>query len=189
MRAACFTLQLVHTTNNTSASLKRNLSCKVPVSFAQPVYLFGWSTVKAAKPLNFVVKFIGRSSTKYETPREISGCTAASIKMAVFWDVAPCSLVDIDRRFRAHLWNVGQFLQDYTAQHPRRQSSLWNASSCNFLSPAITSSLYVQILSAPCSQIPSICVLSLWWETKSHTQTRQQLNLLLLSWIYYYSVL
>jgi hypothetical protein len=26
--------------------------------------------------------------------------TAASMKMAVFWDVAPCSLVEIDRRFR-----------------------------------------------------------------------------------------
>jgi hypothetical protein len=26
---------------------------------------------------------------------------AASIKMAVFWDVAPCSLVEIDRRFRS----------------------------------------------------------------------------------------
>jgi hypothetical protein len=26
--------------------------------------------------------------------------TATSMKMAVFWDVAPCSLVDTDRRFR-----------------------------------------------------------------------------------------
>jgi hypothetical protein len=26
--------------------------------------------------------------------------TAASMKMAVFWDVAQCSLVEIDRRFR-----------------------------------------------------------------------------------------
>jgi hypothetical protein len=25
---------------------------------------------------------------------------ATSIKMSVFWDVAPCSLVEIDRRFR-----------------------------------------------------------------------------------------
>jgi hypothetical protein len=29
--------------------------------------------------------------------------TAASIKMTVFWDVAPCSLVEIDRRFRGVL--------------------------------------------------------------------------------------
>jgi hypothetical protein len=26
--------------------------------------------------------------------------TALSLKMAVFWDVAPCSLVEIDQRFR-----------------------------------------------------------------------------------------
>jgi hypothetical protein len=26
--------------------------------------------------------------------------TATSMKIAIFWDVAPCSLVDADRRFR-----------------------------------------------------------------------------------------
>jgi hypothetical protein len=26
--------------------------------------------------------------------------TAASVKVTVFWDIAPCSLVEIDRRFR-----------------------------------------------------------------------------------------
>jgi hypothetical protein len=26
---------------------------------------------------------------------------ATGMKMAAFWDIAPCSLVDIDRRFRA----------------------------------------------------------------------------------------
>jgi hypothetical protein len=54
--------------------------------------------------------------------------------MTVFWDVAPCSLVEIDRRFSGayclhhqddgidskHLQNFRQFLQDYTVQHPRR---------------------------------------------------------------------
>jgi hypothetical protein len=40
--------------------------------------------------------------------------TAASMKIAVFWVVAPCSL---------HLRNVGKLLPDYTAQQPRRQSS------------------------------------------------------------------
>jgi hypothetical protein len=29
--------------------------------------------------------------------------TAASMKMTVFWDFAPCSLVEIDRRFRGAL--------------------------------------------------------------------------------------
>jgi hypothetical protein len=26
--------------------------------------------------------------------------TSASMKMTVFWDIAPCSLVEVDRRFR-----------------------------------------------------------------------------------------
>jgi hypothetical protein len=55
--------------------------------------------------------------------------------MAVFWDVAPCSLVEIYRRFRGsccddrpddggskHLWSVGKLLPDYTTQQHRRQT-------------------------------------------------------------------
>jgi hypothetical protein len=34
--------------------------------------------------------------------------------MAVSWDVAPCSLIEIDGRAY-----VGKFLPDYTGQHPR----------------------------------------------------------------------
>jgi hypothetical protein len=62
---------------------------------------------------------------------------AASMKMTVFWVVAPCSLVHVYRCFRGvcclhhphgdggskHLWNVGKILPDYMAQHPRRRSS------------------------------------------------------------------
>jgi hypothetical protein len=57
--------------------------------------------------------------------------------MTVFWDVAPCSLVKIDRRFRGaywlhnqngsckHIWNFGQFTPDYAAQrHTRSRESL-----------------------------------------------------------------
>jgi hypothetical protein len=42
--------------------------------------------------------------------------TAASMKMTVFWDVAPCSVLEIDRRFKdsKHLWNVGQLLPPVT---------------------------------------------------------------------------
>jgi hypothetical protein len=54
---------------------------------------------------------------------------ATNMKIIVFCDVAPCSLVEIDRRFRGayclhqgpnyggrkHLWNVGQFLPDNSA--------------------------------------------------------------------------
>jgi hypothetical protein len=42
--------------------------------------------------------------------------TAASMKVAVFWDDRP------DDGGSNHLWNVGKLLPDYTAQHPRRQS-------------------------------------------------------------------
>jgi succinate dehydrogenase/fumarate reductase cytochrome b subunit len=55
--------------------------------------------------------------------------TAACMKMTVFWDVAPCSLVETDKRFRGacclhhqvnggrkHLWNVGILLPDFTVQ-------------------------------------------------------------------------
>jgi hypothetical protein len=60
--------------------------------------------------------------------------TATSVKMAVLWDVAPCSLVDINRRFTwaqamshpddggsKNLWNVLQYLSDCTVKHPTRQ--------------------------------------------------------------------
>jgi hypothetical protein len=65
--------------------------------------------------------------------------TAASMKMTVFWVVAPCNLIDVYRHFRGacclhhqgspwwwrqqHLWNDGKFLLDYMAQEPRRQPS------------------------------------------------------------------
>jgi hypothetical protein len=35
--------------------------------------------------------------------------TAASMKMTFFWDIAPCSLAEIDRRFR------GSYCLHYTA--------------------------------------------------------------------------
>jgi hypothetical protein len=44
------------------------------------------------------------------------------MKVTVFWDIAPSSAVQIDDHpddgGRKHLWNVCQFLPDYTAQHP-----------------------------------------------------------------------
>jgi hypothetical protein len=59
---------------------------------------------------------------------------AASImKMTVFWDAAPCSLIEIYRRFRGvthrpddgsskHLWNISQILWHYTVKYPTRLS-------------------------------------------------------------------
>jgi hypothetical protein len=55
--------------------------------------------------------------------------TAASMKIAVFLVVAPCSLVEVYRRFRGACClhhegcNVGKLLPDYTAQQPGRQPS------------------------------------------------------------------
>lgn len=48
---------------------------------------------------------------------EISGSSQSSVKMTVFWDVLPYSMVEIDLR------NAGRFLPDFVAQHIRRQSS------------------------------------------------------------------
>jgi hypothetical protein len=65
---------------------------------------------------------------------------AVITKMAVFWVIAPCSLVEVYQRFRGpcwlhhspgdggstDLWNVGKLLPDCTALQPRRQPSSWN---------------------------------------------------------------
>jgi hypothetical protein len=96
-----------------------------------------------------------------------TGGRKSCMKMTVFWDVAPCSLVETDRRFRdsyghhhqgavstsetsvisyktirrniprdiqsgshgcsKHFRNVGNILQDYTAQHPMRHSSSYSS--------------------------------------------------------------
>jgi hypothetical protein len=49
---------------------------------------------------------------------------AVSMKMAVFWVVAPCSQGDRpDDGGSKDLWNVGKTLPDYTVLQPRRQTS------------------------------------------------------------------
>jgi hypothetical protein len=57
------------------------------------------------------------------------------MKMAVFWVVAPCSLVEVCQHFRGHrpddggskdLRNVGKLLPDYTVLQPRRQPSSYS---------------------------------------------------------------
>jgi hypothetical protein len=73
--------------------------------------------------------------------------TATSMKTAVFYVVALCSLVEVYRHFRGacclhhhvthcpdyggstNLWNIGKLLPDYTEQPPRRQPSCY-ISSC-----------------------------------------------------------
>jgi hypothetical protein len=59
--------------------------------------------------------------------------TAASKKLTTFSDIAPCSLVEVDWRFRGHrsdvggskhIWNVSPLLRDHTAHYHTRLSSL-----------------------------------------------------------------
>jgi hypothetical protein len=59
---------------------------------------------------------LGHQTTQLLTVRFQVVTEAASMKMTVFWD-------DDDDGGSKHLWNVSQLLQDYTAQHPRTQSS------------------------------------------------------------------
>jgi len=58
--------------------------------------------------------------------------TMQILKMAVFWDISPSSLVETDLHFWSSchrpddggskfLWNARKFLQYYTALHPREQ--------------------------------------------------------------------
>jgi hypothetical protein len=87
------------------------------------------------------------------------------LEKTVFWDGAPCRLLDIDRRFRGahnpddggskHLWNVGQFLPDYTAQHPRRQPSSFSPP----WEPGITPDLNCLTIMS-CRRL-----LRFWWST------------------------
>jgi hypothetical protein len=53
------------------------------------------------------------------------------LNIAVVWEVAPCSLVNIDRRFRGFSFitlmeevSSSEYLSDYKVQRPRRQPSL-----------------------------------------------------------------
>jgi hypothetical protein len=63
------------------------------------------------------------------------------VKMTILWGVALCSLLEVEWLLRAlyglhhhHpndggsklIWNFGQLLPDFTAQHPRRQLSLYS---------------------------------------------------------------
>jgi hypothetical protein len=61
-----------------------------------------------------------------------------NLKMVVFWVVAPCSLIEVYRRFRGsavsiisdkHLWYFGKAVPVYTAQQPTRQPSSYSPPS------------------------------------------------------------
>jgi uncharacterized membrane protein len=53
------------------------------------------------------------------------------------------------------------------------QFKLWSSSLCNFLHSPVTSSLLGPNILLSCSQIPSVCALTVTWETNFHTNTKQ----------------
>jgi hypothetical protein len=97
---------------------------------------YSFDTTRTKQVLDAADKFTLRAMATVS--KVISqGLTAAKIKMTVFWDDAPCSFAEIDRRIGGswcahhsggggskHRWNVGQFLRGYTAHSPRRLSHL-----------------------------------------------------------------
>jgi hypothetical protein len=85
----------------------------------------------------FICKYFYRLLSTEKTVKiiirvEISGPHCGEYKGDCPVGVVPCSLLEFNRRFRGpycpdnrgskHLWNVSQFLRDYTTQHPRNQT-------------------------------------------------------------------
>jgi hypothetical protein len=104
--------------------------------------------------------------------------TATSMKMAVFWVLAPRSLVEVYQRFRGscclhhqgdddpddggskYLWNVGKLLPDYMALQPRRRpcSEHCCGGAHNFLiSYFISFFLFLFFSSVPSSILHMLC--------------------------------
>jgi hypothetical protein len=103
-------------------------------------YQISW---KFDQPFSSYLWHTARSRLKYATERRSDQAhkvryeviTASSIKMAIFWVVEPCSLVEVCRCFRGawylhlhrpvdggskNLLNFGKIRPDYTAQQPRK---------------------------------------------------------------------
>jgi hypothetical protein len=77
---------------------------------------------------------------RYRITKVYKTKTNLKLKIAVFWDVAIC--LSTFQKFLLpplsepiNLWNVGQFLPDYTAQTPRKQPSSYRHENVNSLSP------------------------------------------------------
>jgi hypothetical protein len=116
------------------------------------VWLNQWCLLDIADQINFRKSWRSFTTTFREgrNNRRPTYWIDLNMKMAIFWDIAPCNLVKFYRRFRGacclhhksdelwvmtcrpddegskHLWNVGKLLPDYTAQHPRRQPSSYS---------------------------------------------------------------
>jgi hypothetical protein len=99
--------------------------------------------------------------------------TAASMKLTAFWSIAPCGLVEIDRRFRdayclrhqgyhggsKHLWNVGLLQRDYTSQYPRNchVCVLFLPCGCGVLMKCGVALYRLQNFKGQCKQWVEVC--------------------------------
>jgi hypothetical protein len=123
---------------NTAATKNRAFKCSLLfVRLDSTFHYISWndilylctvvSKVYHTLPYNISGRFrsplpsINQTTTTLELVR-LQVLTAASMKVTVFWDVAPCSLVEVACDSKL-LWKVGRLLWDYATQHPRKQSS------------------------------------------------------------------
>jgi hypothetical protein len=99
---------------------------------------WSWAISTQASVLEFAWRYRHKKNTENCTGRNTSngrGWSPWNTKMVVFWLVAPCSPWNTSSHLNMtifcrshdegtkHLRSVGQFLPEYTTQHPRRQSS------------------------------------------------------------------
>jgi hypothetical protein len=117
---------------------------------------FNWLSVRSiGKGGGGVCK---HSRTPSENAVGLEVLTAGSMNKAVFWFLAPCSLLEVCRRVRGacclhhlpgnggseYLWNIGELLPYYTALQTRRQLF----SLGNFLTNWATSSFLERLFHA-----------------------------------------
>jgi hypothetical protein len=113
------------------------------------------------------------------------------LKVTVFWDIAPCSFVELDRSFRdaycfhhqgntdygcrKHLWNFCQFLPDYMAQDPRRQSSSYLFSWEPEICVKYWKLADISATTSPCHQ-------GVWWYEQRWTLKRRRVFAIWQDW-------
>jgi hypothetical protein len=59
--------------------------------------------------------------------------TAASIKMTAFWDIASCSLVEVDRRFRVLTVSVIRRYQEAVRMSRSKMAVFWVVAPCSLV--------------------------------------------------------
>jgi hypothetical protein len=132
-----------------------NISANIAVAIFRATMLVGWtldnfqnSTWFIPERRSFILNYSSKNwrtrlcTVRWTTQRymrfQALAVASMMMMMTVFWDVAPCSLVEVYWCFRGaccldcspdnggskHLWNVGKLLPDYTALQPK-----WHPSS------------------------------------------------------------